>query len=197
VIDGEEQRYGSVRDAFHAGIIVIHQELQLVPELTVAENLWLGRFPAKGGVIDGKALVETVRSRLEEIGIDVDPAAKVASLSIGARQMVEIAKAVMVEARVIALDEPTSSLSSRESEILFSLIDKLKAKGVVILYVSHRLDEILRLCDSLTVLRANWPRIIQALPKRRASRSFPKWSAARSAISGGGAGVRSAACGWR
>jgi L-arabinose transport system ATP-binding protein len=153
LIDGLEQKYSSVRDAFHAGVIVIHQELQLVPELTVAENLWLGRFPGKAGVINGKTLVETVRARLDEIGIDVDPSAKVSSLSIGARQMVEIAKAVMLDARVIALDEPTSSLSSRESDILFSLIDKLKAKGTVILYVSHRLDEIFRLCDSLTVLR--------------------------------------------
>ncbi|MBB3446678.1 L-arabinose ABC transporter ATP-binding protein AraG [Rhizobium sp. BK379] len=153
LIDGVEQKYSSVRDAFHAGVIVIHQELQLVPELTVAENLWLGRFPGKAGVINGKTLIETVRARLDEIGIDVDPSAKVSSLSIGARQMVEIAKAVMLDARVIALDEPTSSLSSRESEILFTLIGKLKAKGTVILYVSHRLDEIFRLCDSLTVLR--------------------------------------------
>ena len=104
LIDGAEQKYVSVRDALHAGVIVIHQELQLVPELTVAENLWLGRFPGKGGVIDAKTLIETVRSKLEEIGIYVDPSAKVASLSIGARQMVEIAKAVMFEARVIALD---------------------------------------------------------------------------------------------
>ncbi len=153
VIDGEIQRYTSVRDAFHAGVVVIHQELQLVPELTVAENLWLGRFPAKAGIIDRKALVATVKARLGEIGIDVDPAAKVASLSLGSRQMVEIAKAVMLDARVIALDEPTSSLSSRESEILFALIDRLKAKGTVILYVSHRLDEIFHICDSLTVLR--------------------------------------------
>ncbi|MEZ2128471.1 MULTISPECIES: L-arabinose ABC transporter ATP-binding protein AraG [unclassified Sinorhizobium] len=153
LIEGAEQHYGSVRDAFHAGVIVIHQELQLVPELTVAENLWLGRFPGKGGVINAKVLIETVRTKLAEIGIDVDPTAKVSSLSIGARQMVEIAKAVMVNARVIALDEPTSSLSSRESEILFSLIDRLKSNGTVILYVSHRLDEIFRLCDSLTVLR--------------------------------------------
>jgi L-arabinose transport system ATP-binding protein len=164
VIDGVEQVCSSVRDAFSAGVIVIHQELQLVPELTVAENLWLGRFPAKSGVIAGKTLVDTVKQRLDEIGIDVDPNAKVASLSIGARQMVEIAKAVMLDARVIALDEPTSSLSSRESEILFALIDRLKAKGTVILYVSHRLDEIFRLCDSLTVLRdgklaAHHPRV--------------------------------------
>jgi L-arabinose transport system ATP-binding protein len=166
VIGGEEQRYSSVRDAFHAGVIVIHQELQLVPELTVAENLWLGRFPDTAGVIKGKMLVETVRQKLKEIGIDVDPVAKVASLSIGARQMVEIAKAVMLDARVIALDEPTSSLSSRESEILFQLIERLKARGTVILYVSHRLDEIFRLCDSMTVLRdgklaANHPSMLQ------------------------------------
>jgi L-arabinose transport system ATP-binding protein len=164
VIDGVEQKYTSVRDAFRSGVIVIHQELQLVPELTVAENLWLGRFPAKAGVISGKALLDSVRSRLADIGIDIDPAAKVATLSIGERQMVEIAKAVMLDARVIALDEPTSSLSSRESEILFALIGKLKARGTVILYVSHRLDEIFRHCDSMSVLRdgklaANHPTI--------------------------------------
>ncbi|MGF6175225.1 L-arabinose ABC transporter ATP-binding protein AraG [Ensifer sp. 4252] len=153
LIDAEPQHYRSVRDAFHAGVIVIHQELQLVPELSVAENLWLGRFPGKAGVIDRQQLTGVVSKKLAEIGIDVDPAVKVASLSIGERQMVEIAKAVMLDARVIALDEPTSSLSSRESEILFSLIDRLRANGTVILYVSHRLDEIFRLCDSLTVLR--------------------------------------------
>jgi L-arabinose transport system ATP-binding protein len=152
-IDGVSQTYKSVRDAFASGVIVIHQELQLVPELTVAENLWLGRFPSKVGVISKRQLIDSVAAKLNDIGIDIDPAAKVSSLSIGARQMVEIAKAVILDARVIALDEPTSSLSSRESEVLFTLIGKLKAKGTVILYVSHRLDEIFRLCDSLTVLR--------------------------------------------
>jgi L-arabinose transport system ATP-binding protein len=152
-INGETQHYRSVRDAFDAGVIVIHQELQLVPELTVAENLWLGRFPGKAGVIDRRKLISVVKEKLDEIGIEVDPSSKVAALSIGERQMVEIAKAIMADARVIALDEPTSSLSSRESEILFTLIDRLQAKGTIILYVSHRLDEIFRLCDSLTVLR--------------------------------------------
>ena len=152
-IDGSTQHYRSVRDAFDAGVIVIHQELQLVPELTVAENLWLGRFPGKAGVIDRSRLTNVVREKLSEIGIEIEPGAKVASLSIGERQMVEIAKAVMADARVIALDEPTSSLSSRESEILFSLIERLRSQGKVLLYVSHRLDEIFRLCDSLTVLR--------------------------------------------
>jgi L-arabinose transport system ATP-binding protein len=152
-IDGVTQTYKSVRDAFASGVIVIHQELQLVPELTVAENLWLGRFPSSAGVINRRSLSDSVAAKLRDIGIDIDPDAKVSSLSIGERQMVEIAKAVILDAQVIALDEPTSSLSSRESEVLFALIEKLKAKGTVILYVSHRLDEIFRLCDSLTVLR--------------------------------------------
>src|SRR5690606_3830572 len=125
-IDGETQNYQSTRDAFDAGVVVIHQELQLVPGLTVAENLCLGRFPATGGVIGFSAMYEDVRRKLELAGISVDPTRKVAELSIGERQMVEIAKAVMLDARVIALDEPTSSLSSRESEILFTLIDRLR-----------------------------------------------------------------------
>lgn len=152
-IDGVAQVYASTRDAFDAGVIVIHQELQLVPELTVAENLTLGRFPSRGGVIDRKRMIEEVSTRLQAAGITVDPRRKVKSLSIGERQMVEIGKAVMLDARVIALDEPTSSLSTRESEVLFALIDRLRAEGKVILYVSHRMDEIFRLCDGLTVLR--------------------------------------------
>ncbi|MBA8909102.1 L-arabinose ABC transporter ATP-binding protein AraG [Aminobacter ciceronei] len=153
IIDGQVQKYASTRDAFHAGVIVIHQELQLVPELTVAENLRLGRFPANAGVIQSRQMFSEVGDKLKSAGIDIDPRRKVKTLSIGERQMVEIAKAIMLDARVIALDEPTSSLSSRESEILFSLIERLRAEGKVILYISHRLDEVFRLCDSLTVLR--------------------------------------------
>ncbi|GAA4131421.1 L-arabinose ABC transporter ATP-binding protein AraG [Aminobacter aganoensis] len=152
-IDGQVQKYSSTRDAFHAGVIVIHQELQLVPELTVAENLRLGRFPANAGVIQARQMFTEVGEKLKSAGIDIDPRRKVKTLSIGERQMVEIAKAIMLDARVIALDEPTSSLSSRESEILFALIERLRAEGKVILYISHRLDEVFRLCDSLTVLR--------------------------------------------
>jgi L-arabinose transport system ATP-binding protein len=152
-IAGETQKFASTRDAFAAGVIVIHQELQLVPELTVAENLSLGHFPARGGVIAARTMFAAVGEKLAQAGIDIDPRRKVKSLSIGERQMVEIAKAMMLDARVIALDEPTSSLSSRESEILFALIGRLRAEGKVILYISHRLDEVFRLCDSLTVLR--------------------------------------------
>ncbi|MBZ9822625.1 L-arabinose ABC transporter ATP-binding protein AraG [Mesorhizobium sp. CA4] len=152
-IDGKVQAYASTRNAFDNGVIVIHQELQLVPELSVAENLSLGRFPASAGVIARRRMLDDVGAKLKSAGIDIDMRRKVKTLSIGERQMVEIAKAVMLDARVIALDEPTSSLSSRESEILFKLIGRLRGEGKVIIYVSHRLDEVFRLCDSLTVLR--------------------------------------------
>ncbi len=152
-IDGKTQTYASTRDAFDNGVIVIHQELQLVPELTVAENLCLGRFPARVGIIGRSEMFGDVGAKLKSAGIDIDPRRKVKTLSIGERQMVEIAKAIMLDARVIALDEPTSSLSTRESEILFALIDRLRAEGRIIIYVSHRLDEVFRLCNSLSVLR--------------------------------------------
>jgi L-arabinose transport system ATP-binding protein len=152
-IDGKVQTYASTKDAFDNGVIVIHQELQLVPELAVAENLSLGRFPNSAGVIARRRMFDEVGAKLKAAGIDIDPRRKVKTLSIGERQMVEIGKAVMLDARVIALDEPTSSLSSRESEILFTLIERLRAEGKVIIYVSHRLDEVFRLCNSLTVLR--------------------------------------------
>lgn len=107
-IDREEQHYRSARDARDAGVTVIHQELQLVTGLTVAENLNLGHFPGRAGVIDYKQLYHNVGEKLRQVGIHVDPRAKVADLSIGERQMVEIGKAIMVDARIIALDEPTS-----------------------------------------------------------------------------------------
>jgi len=146
-------RFTSVAEALAAGIAVVHQELQLVPELTVGENLLLGRFPNRGGVVSFQALHARAQSALQDVGGELDPRVKVSALSIGQRQMVEIAKAVIVDAKVIALDEPTSSLSAVESEVLFRLINRLRLRGKVILYVSHRLDEVFRLCDGATVLR--------------------------------------------
>ena len=146
-------RFGSVAEAMNAGVAVVHQELQLVPELTVGENLTLGRFPNKAGVIAFKTLHARAAAALAEVGGAIDTRARIVDLSLGQRQMVEIAKAIMFEARVIALDEPTSSLSAAESDVLFRLIDRLRKRGNVILYVSHRLDEVFRICDSATVLR--------------------------------------------
>ena len=152
-IDGVPVSFASTRDAFAAGVAVVHQELQLVPELTVAENLMLGRFPQRAGVVSRARMFATVDDKLRAAGIELDARARVGSLSIGTRQMVEIAKAIMVDARVIALDEPTSSLSTTESEVLFRLIAWLRADGRTVLYVSHRLDEIFHICDGCTVLR--------------------------------------------
>lgn len=153
VIDGKPQHFTSVRDASDNGIVVIHQELQLVPNLTVAENLCLGRFPNRAGFVSRREMRDSVQAVLDDFGIEVDAGARVYNLPLGSRQMVEIAKAAMIEARVLALDEPTSSLSAHESEILFRMIERLKARGTVILYVSHRMDEIFQICDSMTVLR--------------------------------------------
>ena len=149
----EVLQFGSVADAIAAGIVVVHQELQLVPELSVGENLILGRFPATGGIVSFRALHRRTQAALAELGVAIDTRTRIVDLSIGQRQMVEITKAIMVDATVIALDEPTSSLSATESQILFDLILRLRARGKIILYVSHRLDEIFRLCDSATILR--------------------------------------------
>ena len=148
-----ECHFGSVSEAMNAGVAVVHQELQLVPELTVGENLTLGRFPNRAGVIAFNALHSRAAEALAQVGGGIDTRVKIVDLSLGQRQMVEIAKAIMFDAKVIALDEPTSSLSATESDVLFRLIDRLRGQGKVILYVSHRLDEVFKICDGATVLR--------------------------------------------
>ncbi len=132
---------------------IIHQELHLVPDLSVAENLLLGALPQRAGLVDRRALRDRARAVLRRLGEDLDPEQKVRGLSMGKRQMVEIGKALLRDARVIAFDEPTSSLSARETDVLKALIRDLKAEGRTILYVSHRMEEVFELCDSLTVLR--------------------------------------------
>jgi L-arabinose transport system ATP-binding protein len=146
-------RFQRPRDAQDAGVAIIHQELQLVPELSVAENLLLGVLPARGGFVDRAALRARATAVLARLGEAIDPDAKVGSLSIGLRQMVEIGRALLREARIIAFDEPTSSLSTREAERLMAIIGELRASGCAILYVSHRMEEVYRIADSATVLR--------------------------------------------
>jgi L-arabinose transport system ATP-binding protein len=154
VLDEKPLRFSSPFDAIRAGIAVIYQELHLVPEMTVAENVFLGHLPASGsGWVDKRTLATQTAAKLAELGITLEPQAKVGSLSLAERQMVEIAKALSRDAKVIAFDEPTSSLSAREVETLFAIIAKLKAQGKIILYVSHRMDEIFSICDTVTVLR--------------------------------------------
>ncbi|WP_229708493.1 L-arabinose ABC transporter ATP-binding protein AraG [Silvimonas iriomotensis] len=153
LVDGKLQAFHNSRDAIAAGIAIIHQELQYVPELSVMENLLLGHMPTRMGFVDKREAIRWTRENLTRIGVDIDPEARLRDLSIGQRQMVEICKAVLRDATVIALDEPTSSLSHRETEILFKLVKDLRAQGKVLIYISHRLDEIFELCDGCTIFR--------------------------------------------
>ena len=147
------QVFNSTADALAAGVAVIYQELHLVPEMTVAENIYLGHLPARRGLVNRAQLHDQAAAQLRRLGEDIDPDTKLDSLPIGQRQMVEIAKALSRGATVIAFDEPTSSLSAREIDKLFAVIRDLRDQGCVILYVTHRMEEIFKLCDAGTVLR--------------------------------------------
>jgi len=150
---GIEQRFHAPLDAFKAGIAVIHQELNLVPEMSVAENMFLGHMPSRLGWLDRRAMQGAARVQLAALEEEISPQTKVGALPIAQRQMLEIAKALMRNASVLAFDEPTSSLSAREVAKLFSIIRRLREQGKAILYVSHRMEEIFDLCDAVTVLR--------------------------------------------
>ncbi|MDQ1465288.1 MAG: galactofuranose transport system ATP-binding protein, partial [Actinomycetota bacterium] len=137
-----------------AGISTIYQEVNLVPRQSAARNLYLGREPRNRlGLIDFRKMNSDARRLLRDFQIDVDVEAPLSSLGLGAQQMVSVARAIAIDANVVIMDEPTSSLESREVETLFRLIARLKSSGVAIVYVSHRLDELYRICDTVTVLR--------------------------------------------
>jgi L-arabinose transport system ATP-binding protein len=152
-IDGARREFHRTGDALAAGVAVIYQELHLVPEMTVAENLFLGHLPEKMGIVNRRELRTLAKRQLDLIGEAIDPDTKVGRLPLAQRQMVEIAKALTRGARIIAFDEPTSSLSDREVKRLFAIIRDLKARGCAILYVSHRMEEIFAVCDRITILR--------------------------------------------
>lgn len=152
-LGGKNYTFANAREALEAGVAVIYQELNLVQDLSVEENLLLGHMPLRLGFIDKKKMRRLAREALEKLGETVDPAAKVRSLSIGQQQMVEIAKALMRDAKVIAFDEPTSSLSHKEVSLLFEAIRGLRQDGRAVIYVSHRLAEVFELCDAATVFR--------------------------------------------
>ncbi|ASQ00430.1 sugar ABC transporter ATP-binding protein [Sinorhizobium meliloti] len=153
-VDGETVRFSNVRDAEAAGIAIIHQELNLVPELGVADNIFLGRERVIAGLfVDRKASLEAARGLLNRLGIELDPEARVGQLRVGEQQLVEIAKALSVEARILIMDEPTSALSPGECRRLFKIMRQLAADGVGIIYISHRIDEVMQLSDRVTVFR--------------------------------------------
>jgi ribose transport system ATP-binding protein len=152
-LDGKEVRFRSSRDALNAGIGMVHQELSIVPDLSVAENVFLGSQPTRAGVIDWQRMMREARRHLSGLGIDVDPRARIGSLSIGLQQLIEIARVLFSGARIIILDEPTSALSPPEVERLFQLLRRLKETGKSFIFISHFLDDILRVSDEVTIFR--------------------------------------------
>ena len=152
-IDGHEVRFRSARDALDAGIGMVHQELSVVPDLTVAENVYLGKQPTRHGFVDWKAMAEGARTQLKNLGIDVDPATTMGSLPIGLQQLIELARVLFSGAGIIILDEPTSALSPPEVRRLFDVLEGVRKSGRSIIFISHFLDDILSVSDTVTVFR--------------------------------------------
>lgn len=154
IVDGQEVHYKNLQEAEKAGIIFIHQELNVMFDLTVEENMFMGKEITKGfGICDKKAMRAEVTKVLKRLGVTIDPGKKMNELSIGQQQMIEIAKALMLDAKVIIMDEPTTALTQTETDVLFKVVNSLKEKGVSIVYISHRMEEIFELCDRITILR--------------------------------------------
>src|SRR5690625_1422482 len=153
-LDGTPVTFDHPLEAQAAGVTTVFQEFNLLPERTVAENVYLGREPRRRGLVDGAQMTRDTARLLEDLGIEtISPHVKVRSLSVAEQQVVEIVKAMSFDARIISMYEPTAALADHEVELLYRLVRRLKERGVAVLYVSHRLKEIFDLCDRITVLK--------------------------------------------
>ncbi|WP_026959905.1 galactose/methyl galactoside ABC transporter ATP-binding protein MglA [Aliagarivorans taiwanensis] len=150
---GKPVDFQSSKQALEAGVSMVHQELNQVKQRTVMDNIWLGRYPLKGLFVDHDKMYHDTKAVFDELDIDIDPKTKVESLSVSQMQMVEIAKAFSYNAKIVIMDEPTSSLTEKEVNHLFTIIRKLKERGCGIVYISHKMDEIFAICDEITILR--------------------------------------------
>ncbi|MEM6160849.1 galactose/methyl galactoside ABC transporter ATP-binding protein MglA [Erwinia sp. P6884] len=153
LFQGKEIDFNSAKEALENGVSMVHQELNLVLQRTVMDNMWLGRYPKKGIFVDQDKMYRDTKAIFEELDIDIDPRDKVVTLSVSQMQMVEIAKAFSYNAKIVIMDEPTSSLTEKEVNHLFTIIRKLKERGCGIVYISHKMEEIFQLCDEITILR--------------------------------------------
>ena len=153
LVDDQARHFRGIRDAESAGIAIIFQELSLVKELTVGENIFLGKEPSRFGVINWAELYHKASKLLQDLHLGIDPRVKVGSLGIGQQQLVEIAKALSQDAKILVLDEPTAALTESEVETLFGILEKLRQRGVGMIYISHKLDEVFKMSDRITVLR--------------------------------------------
>ena len=186
IFKGKEICYKTTLEAMNSGISMIHQELSPVPERSVCDNVWLGREPRKGLIVDHKKMREDCIALFKRLNLDLDPDAKMGDLTVAKMQMVEIAKAVSYDSQIVIMDEPTSSLTDDEVEHLFQIIADLKSKNVAIIYISHKMDEIFRISDDITVYRdgqyiatdraenLNVDKVIQLMVGREVTEMFPK-----------------------
>ncbi|XUY28684.1 sugar ABC transporter ATP-binding protein [Agrobacterium sp. rho-8.1] len=150
---GQPYAPASPREAIDKGVVLIHQELQLLPELTIAENVFLGRWPTRNGVVDRAQMVSRAQEQMSRLNLHIPATRKVAGLSTANQQLIEIAKALALDAKLLILDEPTAALGGAETEALFEQVRKLRAEGVGIIYISHRMEEIRKITDRIIVLR--------------------------------------------
>ena len=153
LVDDQSRHFRGIRDSENAGIAIIFQELSLVKELTVGENIFLGKEPSRFGVINWSELYHKASKLLQDLHLSIDPRLKVGNLGIGQQQLVEIAKALSQDAKILVLDEPTAALTESEVETLFGILEKLRTRGVGMIYISHKLDEVFQMSDRITVLR--------------------------------------------
>ncbi len=196
-LEGREVSFKNSKDALIGGVAMVHQELNQAGELTVSENMWLGRFPRvikNTPFINSGEMINQTKDIFASLGLDIDPRTKIKNLPVAKRQMAEIAKAVSYGARVIVFDEPTSSLNTEEAERLFSIIKKLKDEGCGIIYISHKMEEILRISDEVTVMRdgkyiatkksndVTTDEIIKLMVGRELSKRYPEGEAAKDNI---------------
>lgn len=152
-INGEVVEISSPKMAGHLGIAMIHQELSPIPEMTVAENIFLGREPRNGPFVNYKKMYEMTTELMKSLNMNISPKAKIGKLKVADQQMIEIAKAISLNAKILVMDEPTSAITDKEVESLFAIIADLKKKGKGIIYISHKMDEIFRISDDITVMR--------------------------------------------
>lgn len=168
ILEGEARHFSSPIEARGAGISVVHQEIKLAEPLSVAENMFLGNVMMKGGLVDWAGMRRRAREIVNDLGMDIDINAQVSSLTVAKKQVVEIMHAINNNSKVLIMDEPSAVLTDRELEVMFRIVKQLRAKGITIIYISHRLDEVFDLCDNVSVLRDG--RHIDTLPISQVTR---------------------------
>ena len=185
IFDGRQINFKSPKEALENGFAMVHQELNQCLDRSVTDNLFLGRYPTRGGIVDENKMLSEANKLFASLNMNVNPSTIMRTMSVSQRQMVEIAKAVSYNAKIIVLDEPTSSLTEREVKKLFSIVNDLKAKGVSFMYISHKMDEVFEICDAVSVLRdgklimtkntkeTNMNELISAMVGRSLDNRFP------------------------